>query len=1835
MTQLPLKANIFNIQHGLPSIFNSLTLNTMRNIFLILILLTAGVFTNRSSAQAVILKADTLEVPCISSDTFFVPVRLDNFTNVSGLQFTLQWDTARLDYAYVSMLHPQFFGVGFDTSAATLALGKLTFAWTDLAGLSLPSNTILFKVAFRRIGGPPAPVSFVNDPTAVAVFDNQFNEVLSATKNGLVKPIDDIGPTITCPAFVITGGSGPTAIPNIAPVLADNCGIPSAGWTSTGATLANFPNDPDASGALFNIGLSTVTYKATDAGGNTATCSFDILIEFSVTTTDLTLIANPNNLATCGETVSIDVLAFNFDSIAGLQFSMEWLPAALEFVSITNTNAALNIALSNFNTDSSGVGTLSFAWTASSFTGASVPAGEVLFTLTYNVLGSGTVAFGNNPTQALAFTGTIFPPEEIPLITFGATVSVTDTMPPTITCPADITVQALGTTPVQGIAPVSLNDNCAAPLVGWFVSGATNGNFPTDGDASGGLFNIGSSSVTYTATDAGGNTATCAFNVTVEFANNTTDLTIVANSTNAACGGSFGIDVSAFNFTTVAGVQFTVNWDASLYQFSSLSNFNLPIGINVSNFGVDSAGVGYITFAWTSGDLNGSSVNNAEVLFRLNFDLLSNTPGGITFGDDPTIRVAFDGGTFAEIPMMTVDGQVNVADNEAPVITCPTPAPVDAPQGQLFANVNGLEPTTLTDNCGGTPGLTYTQSGATANAGNGNANGDYNAGTTTVIYTATDANNNTATCSFQVVVDAGTPVVLQLDTVDLGCQGLPTQITVNLTVENFNDIIGLQFGLDWDPLVLQLVTPVPIKYITAGPPPIFVNQANGSLAFFGGHPAWPDVPNDSAILILTFNVLDVNGLATTNLSLVGPYDALDGGFQSIPVQPVNGGFVFALDNVPPVVTCPSDTVINAPALECNANYIPIAPTATDACGSIAITTVTPDTTVFYAGPPTTLTYTVTDQAGNSSTCIFTVTVKENNPPQALGCPVGPILVDANAICEAVATWTPPTFQDACGQTGLIVDNLFNPGSVFPIGTTLVDYTATDLSGNKTTCAFNVIVRDVTAPSFTCPSDTIITPINGCSAIVNFAVFVPTDNCDMNLNVVCSDTSGTLFTGITSVTCAVVDDAGNVAQCIFTITVSDITAPTFTNGCPANVNVVSASGNCGANPTWVAPAVSDNCDQTVIAMPSQASGTFFDVQNSPHIVTYTATDNLGNTATCTFTVTVADSTKPVLTNCPTLPILVVLSVDSCTVTLNWTPPAVADNCGAGLVTLTSNLNPGIFPTGDTTVVYTATDASGNSNTCFFTISVKDVIPPSFGLNCPTTPFVENNGSPCGVMVDWTFPLANDNCTLDADLIYTATYDTLDIFQVGTTKFPVRVEDASGNFIECEITVTVMGQVPGFTGIPNIAPITGCQSAVPWVSPTPIGFCPPVTVDSSHTPGSIFPFGSTTVTYTAKDTFGNIATATFVIVVTENVPPVFDCPVSPIVVNIGGGIVSDPSDFLTNSDTTAGCTGVELAFNLPSATDDCVTPQVTLLQGLPTGSLFPIGFNDLVFRAADSSGNLSQCAVFIEVVALAALTSIVDPTPGCAGDNLTITATDIPGATYTWIGPVTSATNVVTINGLSAQNDGPYIVTANVNGCSTLPDTAMVFMTVAPSAENDLLYEINPGETITFPSVLTNDLLSPAFDFGICETSPLEGLVMNMEDGTFTYTATNAPGIVSFFYVVCSRTCMLEDQAVVTITMNDTKCVFIPNIITPNGDDTNDWFTIPCIETGLFRENSLVVYNQWGDKVYEAAPYSNDPNEAWRGTLDGESGKDLPDGVYFYIFKPGPNELPMKGFVEIFR
>ena len=189
-------------------------------------------------------------------------------------------------------------------------------------------------------------------------------------------------------------------------------------------------------------------------------------------------------------------------------------------------------------------------------------------------------------------------------------------------------------------------------------------------------------------------------------------------------------------------------------------------------------------------------------------------------------------------------------------------------------------------------------------------------------------------------------------------------------------------------------------------------------------------------------------------------------------------------------------------------------------------------------------------------------------------------------------------------------------------------------------------------------------------------------------------------------------------------------------------------------------------------------------------------------------------------------------------------------------------------------------------------------------------------------------------------------------------------------------------------------------------------------------------------------------------------------------------------------------------------------------------------------------------------------------------------------------------------------------------------------------SDDSYQVQISATLDSFNVLSNDLLTQGDNYTITQQTPvLNGDLTNHGNGIFTYVAPGtAVGGVNFSYIVCSETCPnLCDTAIVYLEVKKTTndCDIIPKVITPNGDGDNDWWLIFCIETGQFPNNSLIVFNQWGDKVYEAAPYINSQQDGWYGTLNGEPGKDLPDGTYYYIFKPSPADVPIKGVLTIFR
>ncbi len=123
-----------------------------------------------------------------------------------------------------------------------------------------------------------------------------------------------------------------------------------------------------------------------------------------------------------------------------------------------------------------------------------------------------------------------------------------------------------------------------------------------------------------------------------------------------------------------------------------------------------------------------------------------------------------------------------------------------------------------------------------------------------------------------------------------------------------------------------------------------------------------------------------------------------------------------------------------------------------------------------------------------------------------------------------------------------------------------------------------------------------------------------------------------------------------------------------------------------------------------------------------------------------------------------------------------------------------------------------------------------------------------------------------------------------------------------------------------------------------------------------------------------------------------------------------------------------------------------------------------------------------------------------------------------------------------------------------------------------------------------------------------TIPPSGDQITPDPPWFTWTVDNgACGTTSDTMYVFIKDCL-------TIT--------IPNAFSPNGDGVNDVIEIPNIES--YPNNEIAIFNRWGNKVFEAGPYTNGVGQTWDGTSEfgGAFGeKTVPEGTYYYVLDLG--------------
>ncbi|RYY39493.1 MAG: HYR domain-containing protein [Chitinophagaceae bacterium] len=711
---------------------------------------------------------------------------------------------------------------------------------------------------------------------------------------------------------------------------------------------------------------------------------------------------------------------------------------------------------------------------------------------------------------------------------------------------------------------------------------------------------------------------------------------------------------------------------------------------------------------------------------------------------------------------------VTIADNEAPV---PMNASLETLRGEC--SVTAVAPT-ANDNCSGI--VTATTTDATTFSQQGNY---------TINWTYSDANGNSSTQTQTVIVrDMTAPVIACPFNITVNADGNSCGAVVHYNAPSATDNCGNG----------SLPTSIP-GYSYQG-------TFNGHTYFLSNDATSPEDAHARAIALGGHLVTISNASENAFVSAMSPSFIWightdrenEGEFRWVTSEPVsytnwNGGEPnnwggnedWAVINWGPNGTW-NDWLYYENALfvvEFEGGNIPT--TLVSGLGSGA---------TFPIGTSTE-TWEAVDAGGNRAVCSFVVTVIDSEAPSITGMPSDiTVMNDAN-VCGAAVNWTAPSSADNCtGHSIALIDGPA-PGSVFPVGTTVVTYRATDAAGLTSDGSFLVTVIDNERPTFVnMPVDIVVSNEPGiCGARVTWTPPTSADNCSMHYVMqIDGQPNGSIFpVGHSTVTYGVRDAAGNFDMRSFSVVVEDREAPVL-SGVPASETV-----ECNAVPAAASVAATDNCafNGQVQYREERVDGSCPSSYTLTR--TWTATDAAGNSSTAAQVITVQDTAAPSLA---VSNITVENNAGECGAVVAFAATA-SDNCGD--VSLSYSQQPGtFFPVGTTVVSVTATDACGNSTNSNFSITVTDTERPVVRTQALTIQL--DAAGAAAINAQQVNNGSSDNCAI-ASLSLDKT--GFDCSNVGTNTVILTVVDVHGNVQSAPATITVED---------HVAPVISCPASV---------------------------------------------------------------------------------------------------------------------------------------------------------------------------------------------------------------------------------------------------------------------------------------------------------------------------------------------------------------------------------------------------------------------------------------
>ena len=427
-----------------------------------------------------------------------------------------------------------------------------------------------------------------------------------------------------------------------------------------------------------------------------------------------------------------------------------------------------------------------------------------------------------------------------------------------------------------------------------------------------------------------------------------------------------------------------------------------------------------------------------------------------------------------------------------------------------------------------------------------------------------------------------------------------------------------------------------------------------------------------------------------------------------------------------------------------------------------------------------VTLTITDDLGNSSSCIAIVTVENNNTPQ-ITCQNITVQLNENGIATITEQQVTENITGICEIASHEINNAtFNCDN---IGENEVIVTVTEANGNSNSCIAIVTVEDMTPPTAQCQSIIISLNENGIATITAEQLDNgSSDTCGNVTTQIEMDTFTCQNIGLNEVVFTVIDESNNSSTCVALVTVEDITAPIAQ--CQNITLQLNNAGNAFLNPDDIDGGSMDECSEVTLSI-EDADTIFTCEQLGENEVTLTVTDASGNTSQCTAIVTIEnDFTLEAL--CQNITAVInengIATITPLNVYAGAIGPCPINNLSLDIDTFTCEQANTFVP-----VTLTATAENGTTTTCVSLVNVVDNIPPT--ISCPTETIIVPALEP------YTIPdylasgdvTMSDNC--NNQLEYTQEPEAGTTVQAGQTTITATAIDPSGNETSCVFTIFV--------------------------------------------------------------------------------------------------------------------------------------------------------------------------------------------------------------------------------------------------------------------------------------------------------------------------------------------------------------------------------------------------------------------------------------------------------------